>query len=64
MEVLNTNFMKILGNFMWSVENLRGNYGVIFRIIKRIVGELWSNFRKILRKIWRNSAILDNYQWN
>ncbi len=32
------------------VEKLRINYGVILRIIRRIVGELWSNFWQILEK--------------
>ncbi len=65
--------MKIPWNFiLWSGEKLRGNHGVILRIIGRIAGELWSNFCQILRKIWGNfmqilrkfQEILDDYQRN
>ncbi len=45
MEGLDTNFMKILGILIWLIEKLIVNKRVILRIIGRIVGELWSNFR-------------------
>ncbi len=44
MEEQDANFMKIIRNFIWSVEKLRRNPGVILKIIGRIVGEQASNF--------------------
>ncbi len=72
MEEQDSNFMKIIRNFVRSVEKFSGNHGVILSVIARIIGELWSNFRQILRKIWGNSMqilrkfqeIFDNYLEN